>query len=125
LRCTRLASAHCRSARRQCAASTGGAAQAAPAYLNGWRIPFGRFESNTGELLRDAACAGLGIALHSVWHICDELREGKLALVMPGYPIADTGIYAVMPQRRLVPPRVRAFVDFLAERFGPTPSWEQ
>jgi DNA-binding transcriptional LysR family regulator len=56
--------------------------------------------------------------------ICDELREGKLALVMPQFPIADTGIYAVMPQRRLVPPRVRAFVDFLAERFGPTPYWE-
>jgi len=84
----------------------------------------GRFESNTGELLRDAACAGLGIALHSIWHICDELRAGKLALVMPQFPIADTGIYAVMPQRRLVPPRVRAFVDFLAERFGPTPYWE-
>jgi DNA-binding transcriptional LysR family regulator len=45
--------------------------------------------------------------------------------VLPDYPIAETGIYAVMPQRRLVPPRVRAFVDFLAERLGDDPPWER
>jgi DNA-binding transcriptional LysR family regulator len=45
--------------------------------------------------------------------------------VLPDYQIADTGIYAVMPQRRLVPPRVRALVDFLAERFGDVPPWER
>jgi len=43
--------------------------------------------------------------------------------VLADYPIADSGIYAVMPQRRLVPPRVRAFVDFLAEKFA-DPPWE-
>ncbi|RPE77305.1 LysR family transcriptional regulator [Vulcaniibacterium tengchongense] len=84
----------------------------------------GRFESNYGEALRDAAVAGLGIALHSTWHACDDLRSGRLMQLLPEYPIADTGIYAVMPQRRLVPPRVRAFVDFLAERFA-SPPWEQ
>lgn len=84
----------------------------------------GKFESNTGEILRDASCAGLGIAMHSLWHICNELREGKLEIVLPRWPIADTGIYAVMPQRRLVPPRVKAFVDFLVERLGETPPWE-
>lgn len=85
----------------------------------------GRFESNYGELLRDAALAGLGIALHSTWHVCNELRTGRLRVVLPEYPVADTGIHAVMPQRRLVPPRVRAFVDFLAERFGDAPPWER
>lgn len=84
----------------------------------------GRFESNYGEVLRDAVVAGLGIAMHSVWHVCDDLRAGRLQAVLPGHPIADTGIYAVMPQRRLVPLRVRAFVDFLAERFGENPPWE-
>jgi len=37
------------------------------------------------------------------------------------YPLAVTGIYALMPERRLVPPRVRAFVDFLAERWQTSP----
>ncbi|KGM56089.1 LysR family transcriptional regulator [Lysobacter daejeonensis GH1-9] len=85
----------------------------------------GRLESNQGELLRDAAVAGLGIALHSTWHVHDDLRVGRLLRVLPDYPLADTGIHAVMPQRRLVPPRVRAFVDFLAERLGGVPPWEQ
>jgi DNA-binding transcriptional LysR family regulator len=85
----------------------------------------GRFESNQGELLRDAVVAGLGIALHSVWHVHEELRAGRLQMLLPNYAIATTGIHAVMPQRRLVPPRVRAFVDFLAERLGEHPPWER
>ncbi|TWI00935.1 LysR family transcriptional regulator [Luteimonas cucumeris] len=85
----------------------------------------GRLESNFGEVILDAAVAGLGIALHSTWHACHELRAGRLQVVLPEYPLADTGIHAVMPQRRLVPPRVRAFVDFLAENFSENPPWER
>jgi len=85
----------------------------------------GRIESDQGDLLRDAALAGLGIALHSLWHVSDDLRSGRLRQVLPEYRLADTGIHAVMPQRRLVPPRVRAFVDFLAAKFGGTPPWER
>jgi len=85
----------------------------------------GRFESNEGESLRDAALAGLGIAVHSIWHVHEELCSGRLQVVLPDYPLAATGIHAVMPQRRLVPPRVRAFVEFLAEAFGGTPPWER
>lgn len=84
----------------------------------------GRLESNLGELLSDAALAGQGISLHSVWHVADDLRAGRLQVLLPGYHLAETGIHAVMPQRRLVPPRVRALVEFLAERFGELPSWE-
>lgn len=85
----------------------------------------GRIESNFGEVVRDAVVAGLGIAMHSSWHVCDDLRSGRLQALLPDHAIADTGIYAVMPERRLVPPRVRAFVDFLAERFGDNPPWER
>ncbi|WP_067649269.1 LysR family transcriptional regulator [Dokdonella koreensis] len=85
----------------------------------------GRFESNFGELLRDAAVAGEGIAVHSLWHVADDLRAGRLEVVLPDYPIAATAISAVMPQRRLVPPRVRAFVDFLSAEFGEHPPWER
>jgi molybdate transport repressor ModE-like protein len=98
-----------------------------------WRLrgPSGReiavpvnayLESNLGESLRDAAVAGLGIALHSTWHIRDDLRAGRLQIVLPDYPVPDTGIYAVMPQRRLTPPRVRAFTQFLAADFE---TWDQ
>ena len=85
----------------------------------------GRIDANQGELLRDAAVAGMGIALHSIWHVSDDLRTGRLQVVLPDYALPDTGIHAVMPQRRLMPPRVRAFVDFIAEKFGETPPWER
>lgn len=85
----------------------------------------GPFETNLGELIRDAALAGIGIGQHSTWHVCDDLRAGRLQVVLPQHRIADSGIHAVMPQRRLVAPRVRAFVDFLAAKFGDVPPWER
>jgi DNA-binding transcriptional LysR family regulator len=85
----------------------------------------GPFESNMGEVVRDAALAGLGISLHSTWHVCDDLKAGRLELVLPDYRIPDSAIYAVMPQRRLMLPRVRAFIDFVVEKFGDVPPWER
>ncbi len=85
----------------------------------------GRLESTLGELLRDAAVAGEGIAMFSYWHVAADLREGRLQVVLPEWTVPETGIHAVMPQRRFVPPRVRAFVDFLGEKFGDVPPWEK
>lgn len=84
-----------------------------------------RFESNFGELLRDAVIAGQGIAMHSLWHVAEDLRNGRLLVVLPGYPPPAAQINAVMPARQLQPPRVRSFVDFLGERLGDPPVWEQ
>lgn len=85
----------------------------------------GRLESNMGEAIRDAAIAGLGISLHSLWHVCDDLRAGRLQLVLPEYRHPDSAIYAVMPPRRLMLPRVRVFIEFLSEQFQPVPPWER
>ena len=52
----------------------------------------GRIESNFGELLRDAAVAGMGIALHATWHVAEDLRAGRLVEVLPDYPLATTGV---------------------------------
>lgn len=84
----------------------------------------GRLQSTLGELLRDAAVAGEGVSLFSYWHVADDLRAGRLREVLPGWHLRETGIHAVMPQRRFVPPRVRAFVDFLEAHFGAHPPWE-
>lgn len=84
-----------------------------------------RVKSNLGEVIRDAALGGLGIALHSTWHVGEDLRAGRLKLVLPDYQLPESAIYAVMPERRLVMPRVRAFVDFLTQQLGDTPPWER
>ena len=83
----------------------------------------GRIRSNQGELLTEAVLGGLGIAQHSVWHIHEHLSSGRLKVVLPDYRLAETGIHAVMPQRRLVPPRVLAFVTFLEARLAEHPVW--
>jgi DNA-binding transcriptional LysR family regulator len=57
----------------------------------------------------------MGISLHSTWHINKDIEESKLVRVLPDFHM-DTSIYAIMPQRRLVPPRVRAFIDFLQQK---------
>ncbi|WP_148255431.1 LysR family transcriptional regulator [Aidingimonas lacisalsi] len=83
----------------------------------------GRVRSNQGEMLTEAVLGGLGIAQHSVWHIHEYLRSDQLRVVLPDHRLTETGIHAVMPQRRLVPPRVRAFVAFLEERLAEHPVW--
>ena len=67
-----------------------------------------------------AAIAGQGIAIHSLWHIHQDLRAGRLERVLPDCRLPDSGIYAVMPTRSHTPPRVRAFVDYLAEALADT-----
>lgn len=81
----------------------------------------GTLESNLGEVLRDAALAGVGIAMHALWHVADDLHAGRLARVLPTYAPPVTGIHAVMPDRIFVPPRTRAFVAFLQREFASVP----
>jgi DNA-binding transcriptional LysR family regulator len=57
--------------------------------------------------------------------VAEDLRRGQLRQVLPQYTLAETGIYAVMPQRRLVPPRVRAFVEFMQVQLAEPPPWER
>ncbi|CUR48720.1 Transcriptional regulator, LysR family [Alloalcanivorax xenomutans] len=85
----------------------------------------GPVRANQGELLTEAVLAGLGIAQHSLWHIHEHLCQGRLKVVLADYQLADTAIHAVMPQRKQVPPRVRAFVEFVSESLGEAPLWER
>jgi DNA-binding transcriptional LysR family regulator len=84
-----------------------------------------RLKSNLGEVIRDASLGGLGISLHSTWHVCEDIRAGRLKHVLPDYHLPESGIYAVMPERRMVLPRVRAFVDLLTQHLGGVPPWER
>ncbi|PZP63827.1 LysR family transcriptional regulator [Pseudoxanthomonas sp. X-1] len=83
-----------------------------------------RFESNFGEVLREAVLAGQGIAVHSLWHIAADLRAGRMVAVLPDWRPPATHISAVTPAR-LQPPRVRRFVEFLTAQLGDPPPWER
>ena len=85
----------------------------------------GNMDSNSGEALRDWCLAGHGLALKSLWEIVDDLNEGRLVPVLTDCPPPSHAIYAMYPHSQHVPPRVRAFIDFLAETYGPKPAWEK
>jgi DNA-binding transcriptional LysR family regulator len=89
--------------------------------------PQSSLQTNSSELVREAVLTGLGIAFRSTWDVGSELKLGMLKRVLPQFSGAsDVNIYAVYAGRRLVPPKVRAFVDYFAAVFGPDlPYWDR
>ncbi len=83
------------------------------------RVSGSLFAAN-GDALAAAAVGGLGLVLLPDWNVGIELREGRLRPTLSDYRAvpATSTIYAVYPRDRHLPPKVRAFVDFLAERFS-------
>ncbi|MBS0582090.1 MAG: LysR family transcriptional regulator [Proteobacteria bacterium] len=64
-----------------------------------------------------AACRGdAGIALLPEFAVAADLRAGRLRRVLAGWATPEHGVYAVYPSARFVPAKVRAFIDFIAQR---------
>lgn len=88
----------------------------------------GTLRVDDAEPLRDAALAGLGVVLLPSWLIGQDLREGTLTPLLPDrfamISPAPSGVFAVYPPRRKVPPKVRALLEFLQKRFGRPPYWD-
>ena len=84
----------------------------------------GRYRANNGEVLLDAAKRGLGMVFSPTFFCCDALRDESLEMVLADYEADPISVYAVYPHRRHLSARVRAFVDFLATRFGEAPYWD-
>jgi DNA-binding transcriptional LysR family regulator len=81
---------------------------------------------NDGEAVRDAARAGLGIALMATWCAADELRSGALVPALPAFPLVSTQtLWALYPSSRELAPKVRAFIDWMVDRIGSEPYWDR
>lgn len=78
----------------------------------------GRLTTNNGEVLRDAALNGLGIARLPSFIVAREIEAGRLETLFDDWRGGEVGIYAVYPAHRLANPAVAAFVDFLVEVLG-------
>jgi DNA-binding transcriptional LysR family regulator len=72
----------------------------------------GRIRLDSGEALRDAAVAGLGVALLPIFMVAEELCNGKLRRLLPQVVTSDVEVTAIYPTKRLLEPRVRRFIDF-------------
>lgn len=88
--------------------------------------PEGMLITNSSEVIREAVIAGLGIALRSTWDVGAELKSGTLVQVLPQYESSrNVALSAVYPSRQFLPAKVRLFIDYLAELYGPVPYWER
>lgn len=88
-----------------------------------------RVTAADGLLLRALASQGVGYALLPRWLCAHQLVSGDLVEVFPEYIASTTGepasIYLLYPTKRHLPLKVRAFVDFLCERFAQDPQWSE
>lgn len=85
----------------------------------------GNFQCNNGEVIREAALAGLGIALKATWDVAGAIKAGRLKVLLKDYPISSqTSVWALYPSRRNVPAKVTAFISFLRENFNSQPYWD-
>jgi DNA-binding transcriptional LysR family regulator len=85
----------------------------------------GRTHLNNGESMRDAAIAGLGLAVLPLFIAAPALRDGRLIAVLPKTPPSADTIYAVYPQTRYVSRAVRALINTLVASFQGAPPWER
>ncbi|MDN7632842.1 LysR substrate-binding domain-containing protein [Burkholderia cepacia] len=74
-----------------------------------------RFVTDDMHALRDAAIHGVGIVQLPCMVVEDDLRDGTLVDVLPGWAPKGGLVHAVFPSRRGLLPRVRLLIDFLAE----------
>jgi DNA-binding transcriptional LysR family regulator len=82
----------------------------------------GRFLTASGSVLREAALAGLGLAVLPWFMIAADVAAGRLRTVLDAHSYVRLGIYAVYAGAGQVPSKVRAFVDVMAQHLR-TPPW--
>ena len=82
----------------------------------------GNFFTRSSDGIAAAALAGMGLILLPDWNIGAELRQKQLKVVLSDYEVNPrfSPVWAVHSHQRHVPPKVRAFIDFLIEQLSET-----
>jgi DNA-binding transcriptional LysR family regulator len=88
------------------------------------RVPV-RLAASSGEFLMRAAIAGEGLVLLPSFYVHEALRAGQLLPLLTDHVWPELAAYAVYPPTRHLSSRVRAFIDFLAERLAGDPYWDR
>ena len=86
--------------------------------------PGGPLDCSDGQVLHAWCLAGYGIAWRSIWEVESEVAAGRLAEVLAEFAAPPNGIYAVFPQRKHLPLRVRLWIDFLKHNYNQPGFWK-
>ena len=87
--------------------------------------PGGPLDCSDGQVLHDWCLAGYGIAWRSTWEVESEIAAGRLVAVLEEFAAPANGIYAVFPQRKHLPLRVRLWIDLLKHHYSQPEFWRQ
>ncbi|GAB7127395.1 LysR family transcriptional regulator [Silvimonas sp. JCM 19000] len=90
--------------------------------LVNWKVN-GTLACNDGAVLHEWALQGYGLAWRSLWEVKDDLIEGRLVTVLDAWSSPEYPVYAVMPQRKFMPQRVRHFIEFLKAAYAEPAYW--
>jgi DNA-binding transcriptional LysR family regulator len=85
--------------------------------------PRGPLDCSDGQVLHDWCMAGYGIAWRSTWEVETEIAAGELVAVLEEFSAPPNGIYAVFPERKHLPLRVRLWIDFLKHNYSQPGFW--
>ena len=80
--------------------------------------PTGPLDCTDGQVLHQWCLQGRGIAWRSTWEVEADIAAGRLVEVLADYAAPPNGIYAVFPQRKHLPLRVRLWVDYLRQHYA-------
>ncbi|MEO7390837.1 MAG: LysR family transcriptional regulator [Ramlibacter sp.] len=86
--------------------------------------PGGPLDCSDGQVLHDWCLAGWGFAWRSTWEVEGEIAAGALTEVLSEFSAPPNGIYAVFPQRKHLPLRVRLWIDFLKHSYSQPDFWK-
>ena len=81
----------------------------------------GSFQTNSGEAVRSATLAGIGIVLAPVWLFGEDIRAGRVKLVLTDYRPKPLPIHVLSPQNRRNSAKVKACADFFQAEFERDP----
>lgn len=81
--------------------------------------------ASSGDFLCNAAAHGQGLVFLPTFIAADSIRRANLVPVLTNYAWPDSPAHAVYPPARHLSFRVRAFVDFLVEKFSGVPQWDK
>lgn len=84
----------------------------------------GNLACGDGSVLHEWTLAGYGLSWRSLWEIREDLDSGRLVSVLDEYAAPPNGIFAVFPERKHLPVRIRAFIDFLKDYYAGASYWE-
>ncbi|MBI0426768.1 LysR family transcriptional regulator [Psychrobacter sp. NG27] len=84
-----------------------------------------KIKATNGEFLIDLAVKGHGIIAIPTFLAYNRLARGELLPILQQYQLPTLNAYAVYPKNRFLSQRCRYLIDFIAERFGDEPYWDQ